>query len=88
MSVAIITGSSGLIGSETARFLHDKGMHIVGIDNDMRRYFFGPDGSTEWNTEQLKRSLGSFEHHPIDVRDRDGIFQIFARKARLTNPIT
>ncbi len=81
MSVAVITGSSGLIGSETARFLHDKGMHIVGIDNDMRRYFFGPDASTEWNTRQLTRSLKSFEHHPIDVRDREGIFQIFRRMA-------
>lgn len=82
MSVAVITGSSGLIGSETARFLHEKGMEIVGIDNDMRRYFFGDDASTEWNTAQLKKSLKNFEHHPLDIRDREAIFRLFARLGR------
>lgn len=52
MSVAIVTGSSGLTGSETARFFHQQDLEIVGIDNNMRQYFFGPDGSTEWNTHR------------------------------------
>ena len=46
MGVAIITGSSGLVGSETAKFFHEKGLDIVGVDNDMRRYFFGDEAST------------------------------------------
>ncbi len=46
MKIAIVTGSSGLIGSEAAKFFHQKGFFIVGIDNDMRKYFFGPEAST------------------------------------------
>ncbi|HJR05806.1 MAG TPA: NAD-dependent epimerase/dehydratase family protein [Pyrinomonadaceae bacterium] len=77
MSVAIITGSSGLIGSETAKFFHEQGLEIVGIDNNMREYFFGADASTNWNTEQLKQELKNFRHVPLDVRDEEGIFKIF-----------
>src|SRR5260370_12724154 len=78
MSVAIVTGSSGLIGSETANFLHEKGMHVVGIDNDMRKYFFGEDASTAWNTRQLQEKLKNFQHHPIDIRDEEKITRIFS----------
>ena len=61
MSIAIVTGSSGLIGSETARFLHEQGMHVVGIDNNMREYFFGKDASTVWNTGICRNDLsGTF----------------------------
>jgi CDP-paratose 2-epimerase len=81
MSVAIVTGSSGLIGSETARFFHQQGLQIVGIDNNMRQYFFGADGSTEWNTQRLKESLKNFTHHPIDIRDQQGVSEIFKRYA-------
>ena len=78
MSVAVITGSSGLIGSETARFLHDKGLEIVGIDNDMRAYFFGPEASTAWNTEQLRKKLKHYTHHAIDIRDEPAINKLFS----------
>ena len=78
MSVAVITGSSGLIGSETAKFLHDKGMEIVGIDNDMRAYFFGPEASTAWNTEQLRKELKHYTHHAIDIRDEAAINKLFS----------
>ena len=77
MSVAVITGSSGLIGSEAAKFLHEKGLQIVGIDNDMRSYFFGEDASTAWNTEQLEKNLKNFVHLPTDIRDQEAIFKIF-----------
>jgi CDP-paratose 2-epimerase len=77
MAVAIVTGSSGLIGSETAKFLHEKGLDVVGIDNDMRSYFFGAEASTDWNTHQLQRTLKNFTHHPVDIRDRDSINKIF-----------
>lgn len=77
MAVAIVTGSSGLIGSETAKFLHEEGLEIVGIDNDMRSYFFGEDASTNWNTLELQRTLKNFTHQPVDIRDRDSINRIF-----------
>jgi CDP-paratose 2-epimerase len=79
MSVAIVTGSSGLIGSETAKFLDARGLHVVGIDNDMRRYFFGEDASTDWNTRQLQTALKNFEHHATDVRDHEAVGKIFER---------
>lgn len=81
MSVAIVTGSSGLIGSETARFFHQKDLEIVGLDNDMRQYFFGTDGSTEWNTQRLKQSLKNFNHCPVDIRNQEAVFEIFKRYA-------
>jgi CDP-paratose 2-epimerase len=82
MSVAIVTGSSGLIGSETVRFLHAKGMEVVGIDNNMRSYFFGADGSTEWNTRRLTSELKGFSHHAADIRDEKAIGAIFERYGR------
>jgi CDP-paratose 2-epimerase len=78
MSLAIVTGSSGLIGSETVKFLHEKGMDVVGIDNNMRQYFFGNDGSVAWNTELLTKSLKRFSHHSIDIRDEAKINELFA----------
>lgn len=77
MSVALITGSSGLIGSETAQFFHNQGMDVVGIDNNMRQYFFGADGSTEWNTHHLKKTLKNFTHHAIDIRNQEAVFKVF-----------
>ena len=79
MAVAIVTGSSGLIGSETARFLHEKGMRVVGIDNNMRKYFFGEDGSVEWNTRLLQGGLENFEHHSIDIRDFEALSTVFRK---------
>ena len=77
MSIAVVTGSSGLIGSETVRFLHEKGMEVVGIDNNLREYFFGRDGSTEWNRAELERSVPGYRHHNLDIRDQEGIFALF-----------
>src|SRR4051812_22187390 len=82
MSVVVVTGSSGLIGSEAARFFHEKGFEIVGIDNDMRSYFFGPDGSVSWNTEFLQNSLKNFSHQNIDVRDAPAINRVFKQYGR------
>jgi CDP-paratose 2-epimerase len=79
MSVAIVTGSSGLIGSETAKFLHDKGMDVVGIDNDMRSYFFGSEASTRWNTQKLADTLPRFSHRAVDIRDEPGVGQVFSQ---------
>ncbi len=79
MSVAIITGCSGLIGSEATKFFHKMGFEVVGIDNNMREYFFGKDGSVDWNTESLKRTLPNFIHYAADIRDQKAIKNIFAR---------
>lgn len=79
MSVAIVTGSSGLIGSETCKFFAEKGMNIVGVDNDMRKYFFGAEASTQWNTEQLTKNLKKFTHHASDIRNQEDIFKLFKK---------
>lgn len=79
MSIALVTGSAGLIGSEAVRFFAQKGMHVVGIDNDMRKYFFGPEASTEWMRKHLEATIPGYEHHGIDIRDQKAIFDIFRR---------
>ena len=77
MSVAIITGSAGLIGSEAVKFFHEKGFDVVGVDNNMRRYFFGEDGSTQWNREALERTLKNYRHCDVDIRDGEAIERLF-----------
>lgn len=79
MSVVIITGSAGLIGSEAARFFGSLGMHIVGIDNNMRKFFFGEEASTEWNRKRLEAELKEYEHYDVDIRDFSKIKDIFQR---------
>jgi CDP-paratose 2-epimerase len=77
MPIALITGSAGLIGSESASFFHEKGLDIIGIDNNMRAYFFGEDGSTEWNKNRLENQLVNYKHFNIDIRDQGRIDNIF-----------
>jgi CDP-paratose 2-epimerase len=80
VGVAIITGSGGLIGSEASRHFASLGLSVVGIDNDMRQAFFGPDSSTAWNVERLQSELGrSYRHEHVDIRDADGLKRIFGR---------
>jgi CDP-paratose 2-epimerase len=78
MKTAIVTGAAGLIGSESVRFLADKGFRVVGIDNDMRRYFFGDGASTSWMLRELRSTIPNFENHDVDIRDTDRISAIFA----------
>jgi CDP-paratose 2-epimerase len=73
---AVVTGSSGLIGSETVQFLDGRGWRVHGVDNNMRRDFFGPDGDTTPNLERLRASTERFRHEPLDVRDREGVAQL------------
>lgn len=77
MSVAIVTGSTGLVGAETARFFEGQGFDVIGIDNDMRRYFFGPDSSTEWARCANQKRLRNYTHADLDIRDLDGLRNIF-----------
>jgi CDP-paratose 2-epimerase len=76
MSIGVVTGSSGLIGSETARFLHSQGLTVYGIDNNLREYFFGAEGSTDWNAEELKRQLRNYVHVSADIRDQERILKL------------
>ena len=78
MSVAIVTGSAGLIGSEITRALVARGLTVVGIDNDMRSKFFGAEASTEWQRNQLQKELGTlYQHTNLDIRDAEGINAVF-----------
>lgn len=79
MSVVIITGSAGLIGSEAAKHFSAKGMQVVGIDNDMRAVFFGKEASTSWMQKNLKETLSGYTHHNADIRNLEDISRIFAR---------
>ncbi len=79
MSVAVVTGSAGLIGSETARFFSEQGLDVVGIDNNLRAYFFGEDGSTEWKADELKKTVPGYQHHNIDIRNQSDIDQVFKK---------
>ncbi len=79
VSVALITGSAGLIGSEAVTYFSGLGFQVVGIDNDMRRVFFGDDASTRANLEHLQAVLPSYEHHDVDIRDEAAVFRIFER---------
>lgn len=75
--IALITGSAGLVGSESARFFAGKGYKIIGVDNDMRRYFFGKSASTSWNQKLLVKDLGEqYKHYKADIRDRGKIEKI------------
>ncbi len=78
MSVVIVTGSAGLIGSQTVRFFHQKGFQIVGIDNDMRKVFFGDEASTRWNRDRLKSEVPGYVHHEADIRDAKAVEKIFS----------
>jgi CDP-paratose 2-epimerase len=79
MTICIITGSAGLIGSEAANFFAEKGLSVVGIDNDMRSRFFGASASTEWNRRRLERDLRGYNHESVDIRDQDALQRIFQR---------
>jgi CDP-paratose 2-epimerase len=82
MAVAIVTGSGGLIGSESVRFFAEHGFDVIGVENDMRAYFFGAEASTTPTSESLLEAVEGFHWEQTDIRDRDAIDALFARHAR------
>ncbi|CAN1497398.1 WcaG Nucleoside-diphosphate-sugar epimerases [Burkholderiaceae bacterium] len=78
MKKILITGSSGLIGSEVCLFFAEQGYAIHGVDNNQRAVFFGPQGDTRWNQKRLETSINNFHHHEIDIRDRTGLIALVA----------
>jgi CDP-paratose 2-epimerase len=72
----LVTGSSGLIGSEVCVFFAAQGYAVHGVDNNQRAIFFGPQGDTRWNQKRLEKDLAGFTHHERDIRDREGILRL------------
>jgi len=72
----LVTGSSGLIGSEVCAHFHDDGYIVHGVDNNQRAVFFGPQGDTVWNRDRLIQRLNNFVHHELDIRNREGILRL------------
>lgn len=78
MQTALITGAAGLIGSEAVRCFHQNGFQVVGMDNDLRKYFFGDEGSTRWNLAALNEECHGFRNHNVDIRDTAALDRVFA----------
>lgn len=78
MSVVIVTGAAGLIGSATCKKFHAEGLDVLGIDNNLRSYFFGQEASTDATRTELEKELERYRHQEIDIRDGDGIEKLFA----------
>jgi CDP-paratose 2-epimerase len=72
----LVTGSSGLIGSEVCTYFAQRGYTIHGVDNNQRAVFFGPQGDTRWNQHRLEHDLPGFVHHELDIRDRSGVLAL------------
>jgi CDP-paratose 2-epimerase len=77
----LVTGSSGLIGSEAVQFFDNLGFVVQGVDNNMRADFFGPKGDTTWNRTRLEQTCKNFTHNDLDIRDREGVDRLFNENA-------
>lgn len=82
MPTAIVTGSGGLVGSESVKRLVHEGFDVIGLENDMRACFFGPDASTRATTQRLVEDYDTFASMELDIRSADGVMNVFARHAR------
>ena len=82
MSLAIITGSTGLVGSEAVNFFHDKGFDVIGIDNNLRKFFFGKSGSTSWVKSKLIKRNKNFKNLNIDIRNFEKVKKIFKKYSK------
>ena len=87
MKIALITGSCGLVGSESASFFSKKGFQIVGIDNNYRKYFFGKDGDISWIKRKLIKDLINYNHFNTDVRNFNNLEKIFKKYKKNINVI-
>lgn len=76
MKTILITGSSGLIGSEVTTFFHSEGFLVHGVDSNQRAVFFGPQGDTRWSQQRLVKDLKHFRHNELDIRDRQGVLDL------------
>jgi CDP-paratose 2-epimerase len=79
MSIVIVTGAAGLIGSESVKRFAREGFEVVGIDNNLRQWFFGKEASTLANRQKLINALPNYEHHDFDIRDRAAVENLFKK---------
>ncbi len=79
MKIAMVTGSCGLVGSEAVEFLYKKGFSVIGVDNNMRKYFFGNMGSILWNKKRLLKTYPNYTHFDCDIRDQKRMDMIFRK---------
>jgi CDP-paratose 2-epimerase len=79
MRTVLVTGSCGLIGSEVCTYFGRLGFRIAGLDNNQRSVFFGPEGDTRWALSRLREEIPAYEHHDLDIRDRDAILNLVAK---------
>src|SRR6266404_7767324 len=77
MRKIIVTGSAGLIGSESVRHFAAEGYRVIGIDNDMRSHFFGAEASTQKTRDDLVRTIANYEHHDLDIREAEKVSALF-----------
>jgi CDP-paratose 2-epimerase len=82
MKTALVTGSAGLIGNESVRFLHDQGYKVIGIDNNLRKYFFGSNGDTHPVRNELLLNYSNYVHHDVDIRNFKELEGIFSEHGR------
>ena len=78
MDIVLVTGSAGLIGSEAVHFFAEEGLQVVGIDNDMRRVFFGDEASTSWNRARMQEEIPGYIHASEDIRDKNAMERLFS----------
>jgi len=79
MNIALITGANGLIGSEAVKFFSEKFDFVIGVDNDMRKYFFGEEGSTKKNEELLTKQISNYKSLSIDIRNYEALEEVFKK---------
>lgn len=82
MSIAIVTGSGGLIGSESVHYCIERGYDVLGLENDMRARFFGPEASTAHTTQRLVERYNAFRSLDVDIRDTDAVARVFSQNAK------
>ena len=82
MSVVLITGSTGLVGSEAVNFFCKKGFDVIGIDNNLRKFFFGKDGSTIWIKNKLLKSNKNFKNYSVDIRNFHNLKKIYRKYSK------
>ncbi len=87
MSVVIVTGSTGLVGSESVKFFCEKGFDVIGIDNNLRKFFFGKDGSTIWIRNELLKKNKNFKNYQVDIRNSNKLKKIFKKYSKFISLI-
>ena len=85
MKIALITGSCGLVGSESSIFFAKKGFKVLGVDNNFRKFFFGKDGDISWVKRKLQKDIKNYKHYQIDIRNYKSLKKYFQSLKKILN---